>query len=315
MNKSIIKGFIKNIFKNKEQRHKFIIAATSWIPDKVYLKILYLFICKKRLSFNNPETFNEKIQWYKLYYKDPLMTKCADKYSVRNFIEEQGYGEYLVPLINTYSNAAEIDFQKLPDKCILKTTHNSSGSFKWNAERNNDIDAITKTFNDMLAINAFWLSREWAYKDITPRIVCEKWIEAEKIVDVKFLCFNGKAEYIYYDVGMNDEFGNHSIGHRAVLNRQFENLNIKTSMKLLSGDKIVIFKQMEKMREIADNLSKFFPHVRVDFFVADEKVYFSELTFYSGGGYGSFEPREWDEIIGKSFEINKIPKDENYVNL
>lgn len=312
MNSSIIKNILKAIVKDKERRHKIIVSTTSWIPDRIYLKILYLFICKKRLPIDSPVSFNEKIQWYKLNYRDPLMTICADKYAVREFVEQQGFQSYLVPLVAVYNSAAEIDFYNIPERCILKTTHNSSGSYKWDSSRDNDINKIRNTFNNMMNINAYWLSREWAYKKISPKIVCEEWVDSyTPIIDVKFLCFNGKAKYIYFDIGMNDDFGNHAIGHRAVLNRDFSEIDVKTSMRKLDLSKIELPNCMDKLLQIADKLSLPFPHVRVDFFIADNRPYFSELTFYSGGGYGTFDPPEWDIKIGKSFilpDLKEISK-------
>lgn len=304
MNKSALKDLLKKLVGNKEKRHKIIVATTSWMSDKAYLKLLYKFICKKSLPLDNPETFNEKLQWYKLHYRNPLMTKCADKLEVRDYVKEKGMGDMLVPLLFKYDSVAEIDFDKLPEKCILKCTHNSSGSFKWNKERKNDTEQIRKCFKDMLSINAYWLSREWAYKDIKPRIVCEKWIEsATPIADIKFLCFGGKAQFIYYDVGMNDEFGNHAIGHRAVLDRELNVCDVDTSMKRLPKEKLVLPENIQEIIAYADKLSEPFPQVRVDFFLADSKAYFSELTFYSGGGYGDFNPKEWDKKIGNFFVL------------
>lgn len=309
MNSSKIKNVLKRFVKNKEKRHRLIIKTTSWIPDALYLRILYLFICKSWLSFRKPKTYNEKLQWYKLYYRSPLMTKCADKYAVRSYVEDCGYVKYLVPLFFRYENADAIDFSLLPNRCILKTTHNSSGSVKWDAGRDNDTEGIRKTFDEMLGINAFWLAREWAYKDIVPQIICEQWINSEKpIVDVKFLCFNGKVRYIYYDSEMNDEYGNHAIGNRAVLDSAFSPIDITTSMHRLPDEKVVIFDCMREILEAAEILSKPFPHVRVDFFIADGKPYFSELTFYSGGGYGTLSPKKWDEEIGKCFLVDGMNK-------
>ena len=304
MNTSATKNLLKKVVADKEQRHRIIIGTTSWLPDKAYLRLLYLFICKKWLSFKHPETFNEKLQCYKLLHRDPLMTKCADKFAVREYVAQQGFEDLLVPLLGVYERAEDVDFEALPDKCILKTTHNSSGSFKWKKDRENDTAKIRKTFADMMKINAYWLAREWAYRDITPKIVCETWIDSKTpIVDLKFLCFDGKARYIYYDVGMNDDMGNHAIGHRAVLDRSLKHLDMKTSMQRLPDDRICLPEGMDRLLEIADKLSQPFPHVRVDFFVADGRAYFSELTFYSGGGYGSFEPKSWDHKIGEYFHL------------
>lgn len=306
MNSSALKNLFKKIFSDKEQRHRVIVSTTSWIGDKAYLRILYLFICKKWLDFKEPKTFNEKIQWYKLNYRDPLMTQCADKYSVRAYVEENGFGDMLVPLHKVYDTAAEIDFSALPQRCILKTTHNSSGSYKWDAARANDTEMIRKRFHEMMQINAYWLSREWAYRDITPRIVCEKWIDsATPIVDLKFHCFHGRAEYLCYDIGMNDDMGDHAIGHRAMLDRALQPLDIETSMKKLPHDQIVLPENIQELLSIADRLSAPFPQVRVDFFLADGKAYFSELTFYSGGGYGTFSPRSWDKTIGDHFHLDR----------
>lgn len=295
---------------DKEKRHKLIIRTTSWMSDEKYLKLLYRSICKKKLPLDSPVTFNEKLQWYKLNYKDPLMTICADKYEVRKYVSNTGYSNLLVPLINVYDSAEDINFDTLPPKCVFKCTHNSSGNMKWDVNKQNDIKKIRKTFREMLSINAFWLAREWAYKDIKARIICEKLIEAETpIIDIKFLCFYGEPYFIYYDIGMNDEEGKHAIGRRAVLNKDFSALDIKTSMHKLDRSEVVKPNNYNELLVAVRKLAKPFPHVRVDFFCADGVIYFSELTFYSGGGFSKFEPDSWDKTIGDCF---KLPLESSY---
>lgn len=302
-----IKEALKGIFRNKETRAKYLQIFTKPIPDKPMLKFLYYISTGKKVDLENPKTLNEKIQWYKLNYRDPLMTRCADKYAVRSYVEECGLGFLLSQMIGAYNNADEIPFESLPEKCYIKCNHNSDGNFLWDSKRENDIPAIRKHLNKMLKNNAFYSSREWCYKNIQPRIIVEELLENrvsdEGLIDINIFCFNGEPKMVLYNRGLVDSTGGHAVGSRAVFDAEFNELQIETAMKSLPFGSVKKPAQFEDMIAYAKILSKPFPFVRVDFFYTVDKVYFGELTFYTAGGYGKYAPDEWNYTMGDWFVL------------
>lgn len=306
-----IKDSLKKLIPDKEVRHSLSRVLTKHISDELMLKILYRITLGEKLNFSIPTTFNEKLQWYKLYYRDDLMTLCSDKYLVRNYVEKKGLSHILTPLYGVYNNADEINFDELPNECFIKCNHNSNGNILWRKDKQMNVYKIRKKLNKMLSNNAFYSSREWSYKNIKPRIICEELLKTKDpngLVDFNFFCFNGQPKLVMYNIGLSNDAGEHAIGHRAVFDENFNPLDIKTSMKPLDVEKIKKPKNYEEMLNYAKILSEPFPFVRVDFFYVDGVIRFGELTFYSAGGYGKFEPQKWQYILGEMLELPQINK-------
>ena len=211
------------------------------------------------LNLESPQTFNEKLQWLKCYYRDPLMARCADK------------GEHLIPIYGIYNKVEEIDLEELPDRFVLKTNHASGQVIICKDKHRMDWKNEFKKLKGWLESNYYYESGEWIYKDIQPKIICERLLD-ENISDYKN----------YYDMNFNF-------------------LKVKQSSDN-NSKQVNMPKKFEFMKSLAAELSAPFPHVRVDFFAIDDQVYFSELTFFDSNGMEAFEPVEWDYRLGSMIE-------------
>lgn len=293
-----------------EFKRKIISIVTSSLSDRQDIELTYWLKKRVRINLDNPLSFNDKIQWYKLYYRDPLMTKCADKVKVHEYIKECGLEHILTKQYGVYKTPDDINFDDLPDECFIKCNHNSAGNYHWNRISRPDISFVRKKFKRMLSINQYSLSREWAYRDIEPRIICEKYLQsksANSFVDYNFFCFGGEPKIVMYNLGLCADNGDHADGRRAVLDTGFNLLDMTTSVEPLKQEEVHRPNNFDEMLEYARILSKPFPHVRVDFFHVDNEIHFGELTFYSGSGFGSFYPEKWQQKMGEWFVLpNKL---------
>jgi len=276
---------------------------------KIYFPSEIFFVVNKfkkrhgyKLNLDNPKTFNEKIAWLKLNYRKPIMSSLADKYEVRSFVDRKIGKEYLIPLINVFHKMDEINFNKLPGSFVLKAAHGSSWNIVSPNKQKLDIRLSKMKLNDWFNTNYYALSREWVYKEIQPKFVCEEFIKDKNGLspkDYKIFCFDGKPKYIQIDL---DRFSGHS--------RVFYDLNWQ---KLPFGleyptSEIGINKPdgFNEMIRIAKVLSQGFPFSRIDLFNLEGKIYFGEITFFPGDGSEVFEPAEWDLILGKDIILDKI---------
>lgn len=296
---------INNILRNPRKIIKYI-AAKGWLNffnDKLYLKILYYSRIGKRLNLKNPTTFNEKLQWLKIYDRNPLYTRLADKYEVRKYIEEKIGEEFLIPLISVYNSVDEIKFENLPNKFVLKTTHDSGGIIVCTDKNNIDEKYIRYKLNKSLKKNYFYHGREWPYKDIKPRIICEKYMEdtnSKDLKDYKFMCFNGKVKCILVCSERNSSEG----VKMDFYDDKWKIINMRRYGRRSSNELIIRPKNLEKMIEISEELSSEIAFLRVDFYEINDKLYFGELTFYPASGMDKFEPENYDDILGTWLNID-----------
>ncbi|EPH12728.1 ATP-grasp fold amidoligase family protein [Facklamia hominis] len=276
----------------------------KFIPDKLWLKYRYKLIFSKKLSLDSPSTFNEKLQWLKLNYKNPLCTKLVDKIEVKKYIEDKIGAEYLIPNLGVWNTFDEIDFDSLPNQFVLKCNHDSGGliicrnKFKLNKK------CARKKIEKCLKTNYFWHGREWVYKDIVPRVFAEQYMEdasADKLIDYKFYCFNGQPKCLYVSSGLE----NHNSAEIAFFDLNFEIMpftrNDYNQFKILPKKPNNFY----EMIKIAKTLSEGFPFVRVDLYEINNQVYFSELTFIPSSGWMPIEPNDWDVILGNWLELPK----------
>ena len=259
------------------------------------------------LNLENPKTFNEKLQWLKLYYHDPLITKCADKYLVREYIKETIGEEYLIPLIGVWDRVEDIDFDKLPNQFVLKVNWGSGQNIIVKDKSQLDIEEAKNKLRYWMqpTSNHYYYSYEWCYKNIEPKIMCEEYIEQMdgNLLDYKIFCFNGEPKYIQVDI---DRFTNHK---RCFYDSTWKKQNFKThSLYPLYHYEIDKPSNLNKMLDFCKILSKNFNHVRVDFYTIDEILYFGELTFYHGNGMEEFSIKEWDYKFGELLELPKEKK-------
>ncbi len=271
------------------------------IPDTVYLKFMYRKVTGKKLNLKNPKTFNEKLQWLKLYDRKPEYTRMVDKYEVRQYIKETIGEEYLIPLVGgPWGKFEDIDFSKLPDQFVLKCTHDS-GSVAICKDKNDfDIESVRKKFKRVLRGNFFYGGREWPYKNVKPRIIAEKYMVDEsgtELKDYKIFNFDGKTKIIEVDY---DRFVKHK---RNFYSTDWKYIEAAIQYPTDPSVKIDKPKQLEKMISLAEKLSKDIPHVRTDFYSIGDKILFGEMTFYHESGFGKFVPSEWDRTLGDWIDI------------
>lgn len=303
----------KKIIKSREARTK-ILRLLSFIPDKPMLKMQYRVKMGRKLDLKNPKRFTEKLQWYKLYYKNPIMIQCVDKYDVREYIRNLGLSDYLNECYGVYNSPDEIDFSKLPNQFVLKDTLGGGGNsvIICKDKASFDIESCKK---QMIG----WVStplmrdggREWPYySGKKHRIIIEKYIQSNGnetgLADYKFFCFSGKAVYLQY-------MSNRILGLEAVVgiyDRNFNRLSVKRVGDSYLEDEIRKPDNYLKMLEISDRLSRDFPHARVDLYNVNGKILLGEITFYGASGYMKYEPDSFDFELGKRFVLPEKIRDE-----
>lgn len=275
----------------------------AWIPDSWYLKINYR--CRTGLSLNleNPRRFNEKLQWLKLHDRQPIYTTCVDKYAVRAHVGRIIGEEYLIPIYGVWDSADEIDFAKLPEKCVLKCTHDS-GSVAI-IDKNTDKAALKKKLKKWLSHDYYIRGREWPYKDVKHRVICEKFMQnaaSEGLTDYKFFCFHGEPKLLIVCTERTE------MGPKVTfMDMDWEKLPFE---RHYPASDVPIKKpaNFELMIQLSKKLAAGFPFVRVDLYEIRAKVYFGELTLYPGGGFEEFKPDEWDEKLGALIDISKVKR-------
>ena len=274
-------------------------SCFKWIPDKKFLEFKYMLRIEKELNLDNPKTFNEKLQWLKLYDRNPEYTKMVDKYEVKKYISETIGEEYIIPTIGVWDNFEDINFENLPNQFVLKCTHDSGGIVICKDKKSLDIEQARKKLNKSLKRNYYYVHREWPYKKIKPRIIAEKYMvdeSGEELKDYKFFCFNGEPKMLFVAVDRphDTKFNFYDL--------EFNKLPFMQHYKNFDR-KIEKPKSFDKMIELAKILSNGIPHVRVDFYDINGKTYFGELTFYHFTGFEKFEPEEWDLKIGNMLQL------------
>ena len=272
------------------------------IAPKLFLKFQVKRLDGYWPNLKNPKTFNEKLNWYKLFYHDPKMPRCADKYELRNYLKEKGLEQYQNEVYGVYDDVDDIDFDKFPTSFVLKSTHGSAQTIICKDKSELNIQETKKELKFWLKTNQYDSGCEWVYKNITPRIICEeliKTIDGQSPKDYKFFCFYGEPKFILLCSGRID-------GHEK-LDLDFYDMNWN-HIPVMQGfpNSTTVFSKPQELDEAIDicrRVSKDFPHVRVDMYFENGKIMISELTFYHFNGYGRFVPRSYDELFGSYFEL------------
>lgn len=289
----------KAFFKNRERRLS-LISHLSFIPDKLYLKLVYRIKTGRKLNLKNPVGFNEKEQWLKLHFIHPEYTNYVDKVAVREIVERMIGPGYFFPLFGTWNHFKDIDFGKLPDQFVLKCNHDS-GSVKVITDKSKiDKDELSKFYEGRLKLNAFVFGREYPYKNIKPCIMAEKLMESRNgkgINDYKFFCFDGKPVIMFIATGRASgetkfDFFDMDFNHLDIVNIHPQ-----------SGEVIEKPECFDEMKEIAAKCSKGMKFVRIDLYEIDGKVYFGEFTFFHGGGFWPMHPDHWEKDLGDLIRI------------
>ena len=271
------------------------------ISPALDLKLLFRMKLGYKLNLKNPVTYNEKLQWIKLYDKNPLMPKCCDKYTVRAYIESKGYGHLLNRLLWQGFDPEDIPFDDLPQRFVIKVTHGSTFNIICTDKAQlNRADVIAKC-KKWLKAKFLPCYGEWFYGIEKPRVIVEDYLEGDNglpLFDYKFFCFNGVPRLVYIDTWKD---GEHTI------NAYDEDCNLFKGVRLgyPNDDETKVIKPecWEEMKKIAADVSKDFLHVRVDFYYTHGKIYFGELTFTKGAGFGRIDPYEFDVKMGNWLEL------------
>ena len=297
---------ISNVFNPYEWMKLYINSKHARnLDDVTYTKIKYRAYMKQKLNLENPTTYNEKIQWLKLYDHNPQYTTLVDKYEVKKYVANLIGEEYIIPTIGVWDSFDDIDFDALPEQFVLKCTHDSGGLTICTDKSKMDKELAKQKMEKYLKRNYYLQSREWPYKNVKPRIIAEKYMEDEEsseLRDYKFFCFDGRVKMMF----IASERQNPNTETRFdFFDEEFNHLDMRNGHP--NADKPIEKPvNFEKMIELAEILSKGIPHVRVDFYEVNGNVYFGEMTFHHWSGFVPFEPEERDTIIG---EWIKIPKD------
>lgn len=289
----------------KKPRHIFIGLGRrnllNWMPDEIYLRIVYFLTFKKKLDLQNPKTYNEKLQWIKLYDRNPLYIDLVDKHAVKKIIAKMIGEEYIIPTLGVWDRAEDIDFDALPEKFVLKCNHDSGGIVICKDKNTLDRDAAVKKLSTCLKHNGFWYGREWPYKNVKPCIIAERYMEdsvTHDLRDYKFFTFSGEVKAMFV---ASDRFDQEETKF-DFFDQDFNHLDFLQGHPNASApiDKPKSFEQMKKLAEI---ISANLYQARIDFYEVDGQIYFGEITFFHYSGFTPFEPTEWDSIFGEWIKL------------
>ncbi|CAL2102936.1 Teichuronopeptide biosynthesis TupA-like protein [Tenacibaculum sp. 190130A14a] len=274
----------------------------TFLPEKVFLPYLYEYFTGKKLDLKNPVEFNEKIQWYKLYYRPKILNQLVDKYAVRTYVSEKIGGEYLNDLYGVYDSFEDINFDELPNEFVLKAVHASSYNIICKDKSKLDLKKVKRTIKKWQSTNQYYRAgQEWAYKDVAPRLIAEKFIEDEErgsLTDYKFYCFDGKVKF------MEVHFDRAELLKIANFDRDFNFLPFNKMPEINRiTEEVKKPPTFEKMIELSEKLADKFPFVRVDFYSIRDKIVFGEMTFYPSDGRKEYVPDEYNKIIGDMFVL------------
>lgn len=282
----------------------FLLNKAYYLFPKTVVKIMYRIKTGKRLNLENPKSYNEKIQWIKLYDRNPLMPICSDKYLVRSYVESKGLKNILNEIYWEGTNSSNIPIDLLPNQFVMKVTHGSGMNLICVNKLDFDFVRAKKTLDRWLKTKYMPAYGEWFYLINQPRIVIEKYLVDStigKLYDYKFFCFNGQPKLIYIDTWANNH---HSINTYDIEFNFLESVSMGYPNDLSSIDDKP--KQLDQLIEYSKVLSEGFLHARVDFYVVDEKIYFGEITFTKGSGYSNIEPEEFNMTMGEWIDLKRI---------
>lgn len=274
----------------------------KFLSDKSYLQKRYRAHFGKKLNLVDPQTFNAKLQWLKLYDRKPIYTTMVDKYAVKEYVAAQIGEEYIIPTLGLWERFDDIDFDALPDQFVLKCTHDSGGLVICRDKSKFDRAAAKAKIEKFLKREFYWMHREWPYKNVKPRIIAEQYIsdnDEGELSDYKIHCFNGVPKFIlvcqdrFKTSGLTEDF--YSV--------TWERLEVKRPARPNARISIKRPENLEEMLELSQKLAVNMPFARIDFYIVNGKVYWGEITFYPASGFSAFEPEEWDYTFGSWIQL------------
>ena len=271
------------------------------LPDRAAVKLIYKNVFGEALDLKDPKTFNEKLQWLKLYNRKPEYTTMVDKHAVKAYVAEKIGEEYIIPTLGVWERFEDIDFDSLPDQFVLKCTHGSGDVIICKDKSKLDMAAAKKKLTKALKTDFYKIAREWPYKNVPRRIIAEQYMsngDGTELADYKFFCFGGKPQYMFVATDRSSDcrfdFFDMDFHHLGI-----QNIHIQTDKPIERP------KHLELMKELAAKLSAGLPQARIDFYEVNGKVYFGEITLFHAGGFSTFHPKGWDRKLG---DLIKLPK-------
>ena len=287
-----------NFITNKRLRFSYLTAMglTHWMSDERFLKKEYYLAMGKTLNLNTPKTFNEKLQWLKLYNREPQYTMMVDKYAVKQYVANKIGSQCIIPTLGVWNHFDEIDFDELPNQFVLKCTHDSGGIVICKDKLKLDKRAAKQKLEYYLKRKYYYVHREWPYKNVKPRIIAEKYMSndnGEDLNDYKLMCFNGQVKATFV---CSDRFSEDGL-KVTFYDTNWKRMPFERHYPASKTD-IARPKTYDEMLILAEKLAFQIPFVRVDFYEVHGRVYFGELTFFPGSGYEEFTPEEWDKKLG-----------------
>ena len=292
---------IKKVFKFLTDRdYRFLVSAgRGWMknmPPEQFLRRMYRVQMGRELNLDNPVTYTEKLQWLKLYDHRPEYTVMVDKYAAKQYVADRIGEQYVIPLLGVWERVEDIDFDALPEKFVLKTTHDSGALVICKDKSTLDIDAAKKRLGHFLKRKYYDCNREWPYKNVKPRIIAEAYMEDSKykeLRDYKFFTFGGTPKVLYIAQGRGR--GEPTVADFFDMDFNHLPFTIDHDTADVPPEKPECF---EEMKRLAAVLSEGTPQLRVDFYEVDGRVYFGEMTFFHCSGFDAFHPEEWDKTFG-----------------
>lgn len=302
-----IKNIVRKLFKlitDSQYRNLILcnLGCFDTLDDKTYLKRKYKAFMGKELNLESPKTFNEKLQWLKLYDRKPEYTMMVDKYAVRKYIADTIGEEYLIPLLGVWDNPDDIDFDALPNQFVLKCNHNSGlGMCICKDKSKLDIEKVKAGLRKGLEQDYYLTGREWPYKDVPRKIVCEKYMQNgsdECLTDYKFFCFNGEPKIMYI-----------ASDHAKQPKPDFFDMNFnKVNIRMEDPNSEEVHVKpiyFEEMKRIATKLSSNTSFLRIDYYIINNELYFGELTFFHMSGFAPINPEKWAYILGDWIKLSQ----------
>lgn len=295
----------KKIIKNRAVRIR-IMQALSFVPDKTMVSLQYRIKTGRKLNLKNPQRYTEKLQWYKLYYRDPVMAQCVDKYEVRKYVEHCGLADTLNECYGVYNSPDEIDFDALPAQFVLKDTLGGGGNgilICMDKSRLKKAETMEMLRGWVKPMKGKHPGREWVYDCGANRIIAEKYIPSDPekggLIDYKFFCFRGKIAYVY-------AIADRQMGQKAglgIYTPEFERLPYARVDEKPLERELEKPENYDRLKQIAEKLAAPFPHARIDLYDQDGRILFGEITFFDGSGYMKFDPDEFDFKMGAAFDL------------
>lgn len=281
------------------------------MSDEEFVKWRYRQVTGKELNLESPQTYDDKLNYLKLYNRDPLLKRCSDKVAVRDYVRECGLEHILNEIYGVYDSVEQIPWDSLPDRCMIKCSHTSGANIIFDRHKNFDYDYFRNEFSFWLQRDFFWTGREWNYKGMEPKIIAERFLvqkTKEPLVDFRFMCFGGEVKLLLCDIESISEDGAHNAGaKRNIYDKEFKLLEgVRFSRENFPPELLPKPENYEEMVEYAERLSKPFLHARVDLYNVDGKIYFGEITFYHQSGFNQVTPESLYYDAGSWIDLSRL---------